>query len=1751
MNVFELRDRLISDYRAYVESFLQIRDPRIKAYVEGSFSSGVLWPDPLLQMNPAFESGGTIDELIAQGMLHAESQRIFRLKHDQWDQGAPLSLHRHQAEAVRIARTGANYVLTTGTGSGKSLSYIVPIVDHVLHQGSGHGIQAIVVYPMNALANSQEGELEKFLNYGYPDGKGPVTFAKYTGQESDETRQVIMSRPPDILLTNYVMLELILTRPTERPLISAAQGLRFLVLDELHTYRGRQGADVALLVRRVRDRLSSPTMQMVGTSATLAGEGSLDEQRQQVAHVATQLFGAGVRAEHVIGETLRRVTPERPLSDPVFVQELHARVSNPSVQLPRTYSAFMSDPLSSWLESTFGVVSDPQSGRLVRAHPASITGPDGAAERLSQLTGIEPPQCAEAIQRALLAAYEITPDATTSERDGLMGRTPFAFRLHQFISRGDVVYVSLEEPDSRYITMHGQQYQPHHRDHVLLPLAFCRECGQEYISVQRVRDDGVTRFLPRELTDQADDANGEAGFLYLSADRPWPTETEDVFDRLPSDWVETVNGVRRVVKARRRDIPAAVTVAPNGTESGSGLAFHFIGAPFRFCLRCGVSYDARQRSDFAKLSTLSSEGRSTATTVLSLSAITHLREDSTLPPHARKLLSFTDNRQDASLQAGHFNDFVEIGMLRGALYRAVSSAADGLTHDTLTQRVFDALSLQLTEFAADATVKFQALRETEKALRDVLGYRLYRDLKRGWRITSPNLEQVGLLEVEYLSLDDLCADEETWIGSHSALATATPQTRKDVAHTLLDFMRRGLAIKVNYLQQDFQERLQQQSDQRLIEPWALDENESARMEYATVLYPRSRGTDDYRGYLYLSGRSGFGQYLRRSATFPQLAQLGQRLAVADADQIIKDLLVGLQVAGLVEAVEQPSRQGDVPGYQIPAAALRWIRGSGTQSLHDPIRVPHPSAEAADANAFFVDFYRTVATNLGGMEAREHTAQVPYEQREERERDFREGKLPILYCSPTMELGVDISELNVVNLRNVPPTPANYAQRSGRAGRSGQPALVFSYCTTGSPHDQYFFRHQNAMVSGAVTPPRLDMANEDLVRSHVHAIWLAETGLSLGRSLKELLDLTGDPPTLTLQTHVRDDIERSTASLRAHTRATRVLDSLGDDLRRADWYVESWLDEVLAGAARQFDQTCERWRTLYRAAFKQFTLQNRIIGDASRSFKDKEHAKRLRREAESQLDLLTEVNNIGESDFYSYRYFASEGFLPGYSFPRLPISAYIPARRIRQRDRDQFLSRPRFLAIAEFGPHSIVYHEGSRYLIDKAILPVSENEADDPRQRITLREAKLCEMCGYLHPTAEDGGPDVCQNCGILLGPALRSLFRLQNVSTRRRDRITSDEEERQRFGYEILTGVRFSEQGGTAPSRLTTLESGDADHTPLARLIYGSAATIWRINLGWTRRRNRDQYGFGLDLERGYWQRDKDVVLDDGSDEPLSGSFARVIPFVEDRRNCLLFEPAQSMNDSEFASLMSAFKSAIQVRYHLEDNELAAEVLPSRSQPRKQILFYEAAEGGAGVLRRLLDDPEAVPQLARVALDLCHFDPETGEDGFHAPHAREDCEAACYDCLMSYGNQRVHQLLDRHVIRDFLLACRDAQTQASPTAIPRAAQLEQLLRVAGSDLEREWLRFLEARNLRLPARAQVLIELCHTRPDFLYDGDYSVAIYVDGPVHRYPERRQRDAAQIDAMEDQGYLVIRFEADEDWDAKVARYPHVFGKEQVQS
>jgi very-short-patch-repair endonuclease len=1744
MDVFDLRKQLVEDYGKYTRSFINIADPRIKAKVDGELDEGALWPEPLLQLNPTFLPGGTIDALVADGVLHPECNRIFRIDKTESDGvGKPLLLHTHQARAIRKAREGKSYVLTSGTGSGKSLAYIVPIVDHVLRHGSGRGIQAIVVYPMNALANSQAEELKKFLERGYPEGESPVRVARYTGQEKRDKREEIRSDPPDVLLTNYMMLELLLTRREDRELVRAAQGLQFLVFDELHTYRGRQGADVALLIRRCRLAFGERDFICVGTSATMATEGSSLEQRREVAKAAQTLFGAAFDETQVIGESLERATPELPRGRTYEV--LREAIASTTVP-PEDYQSFCGHPLASWIESTFGVTAEEGTGELIRQRPERLGGSDGAAARLAAETGADHPRTLALLRAFLLKGSDLKRSPSS--------RFPiFAFRLHQFLTRGDTVWATIEKESDRHLEFSKLVSKPGEPDKLLFPFVFCRQCGTAYYRVTAVRNGGVRRVLARE--DRREDrSDGQTdGYLYVSIAHPWPSgDGGALLSRLPASLKEqTADGGERVRPDSRKDVPEVVHVDPAGAfvPEGEGLRAAFVGENFHFCLEpgCGVVYSKTQRSERSKLATLGVDNRSTATTILAVRALLSLQGDTTLNREARKLLSFTDNRQDASLQAGHFNDFTQVALLRSALFKAAERRGPGgLGHADLSAAVFDALALKFEEFAADPEVRGPARTATTDALRRVIQYHIYRDLQRGWRVTAPNLEDCGLIRYEYEGLtggDGLLGETELWTRGFSirvernteefietpmVLKGCSDDIRLALSTTLLDVLRRNVAIKVDVLDPLKQRDLIDQTQPRLQEGTVWYLSELKELVQSTVAFPRAGRPTDRSGF-FISSYGSFGRYVRRAVR--DHVPKGDPFGRDQVDAVIRFLLQALRRYGIVEQV----RSGDTPGYQINPEALRWIPGDGVERPIDRTRLLEAGEIPAHVNDYFVDCYRRFADLKAVLEAREHTAQVDSADREEREERFRSAELPLLFCSPTMELGVDISQLNVVNLRNVPPTPANYAQRSGRAGRGGQPALVYTYCAGRSPHDQYYFKEPEAMVAGAVAPPRIDLRNSDLVRSHVHAVWMEVAKPDLGKTLKDVIDIETEEGRLNLPVKqvVSRELQNPVHRSMAAQRAGKLISSIRPYLDGATWFHDEWTGEGLDQIGLAFDGACERWRSLYRSAVRQRELHHRIIGDHSRPDAERNHSRRLRAQAESQIKLLTEAEGVYEGDFYSYRYFAAEGFLPGYNFPRLPLSAYVPGRAARK-GKDEFLSRPRFLAISEFGPRALVYHEGSRYRVYKVNLDFGSGELEDTHSLPTAT-MKRCTRCGYGH--LEQGGnlKEVCERCnsGLDRGSEIPDMVQLQNVSLRLAQRITCDEEERQRFGYKLVTSYRFPEVGGRLDRRDAEVF---VDDRRVMRLSYGDATTLFRVNLGWRHQGNNQPLGFILNLERGYWATN--AADQDDAEESVAGRQKRVVPYVTDTKNALVIalEPARSM--AEMASLQSALKEAIQQQYQLEPRELASEPLPS-SRDRNELLFFEASEGGAGVLRQLVEDPQAIGRLARRALQLCHFDPDTLED-----LGEDTCGKACYHCLLDYGNQTDHQFLDRQQILGILAELRGAETRTAGGTGTRAERMVELRRRCDSGLEKKWLDALDTLQLRPPTDAQYLIEVCSTRPDFYYC-EYNAAIYVDGPPHDTPEQIRADEEITRRLKEVGYIVIRFHHAANWNDVFRRHPDVFG------
>jgi hypothetical protein len=611
----------------------------------------------------------------------------------------------------------------------------------------------------------------------------------------------------------------------------------------------------------------------------------------------------------------------------------------------------------------------------------------------------------------------------------------------------------------------------------------------------------------------------------------------------------------------------------------------------------------------------------------------------------------------------------------------------------------------------------------------------------------------------------------------------------------------------------------------------------------------------------------------------------------------------------------------------------------------------------------------------------------------------------------MELGVDISALNAVYLRNVPPTPANYAQRSGRAGRSGQAAFVVTYCAAQSPHDQYYFERPERMVNGYVRPPSIELANRDLIEAHLHAVWLAETGKELSPDIPHVLDLTQE--TLPVQKDISAALGDSDVSVRAAGRMERILASIDPELtlEAAPWASDraAFARATSADAMRHFSKAFDRWRQLYESARTQLIEANRKSETHGISYVERREAKVQQAQANEQLALLERGNSSGGADFYTYRYLATEGFLPGYNFPRLPLYAYVPAVGSGG-PRAAYLQRARFIAIAEFGPGSLIYHEGRAYRVYKAKLPAGVRNEEGGR--LVTETIYVCDECGAGHNQDE---PERCHACGGTMASIhpIRNVLRIDNVETRPAERITANDEDRQRRGFEIQTIFAWPRRDGLID--ITSAIATDSEG-PILRLDYAPGATISRLNKGLRRRKEKSILGFGIDSATGRWIGGNiDDEETQAPDEPIK---QRVVPIVQDNKNAALIRlQSEALGETAMATLQHALVRGFDLVFQLEEGETMTEPVPTRDK-RQAILAFEATEGGAGVLGRLANEPLALGRVARAALELMHYgDIEkaaaANDPSILTPDPNADCVKACYRCLLSYYNQTDQEFIDR------------------------------------------------------------------------------------------------------------------------------------------
>ena len=1709
MNIINIYDKLKGSYKDYISSFVSIKDKRIEQEVNTAIQQEKLWPKALIQFNPNFAQGIGVSDMIAKGLpIHRDLEKFFA-----------TSFYKHQQEAIELGCQDKEFIVTSGTGSGKSRTFMATIFNYILHHQTEckNKTIAIIVYPMNALINSQSEELDGYRQkYEMTTGmECPFTFGKYTGQEGQQEREKMQQTPPNIILTNYMMLELLMTRAGDEQRLRDCflANLHFLVFDELHTYRGMQGSDVSFLIRRIKAQASG-NVRCFGTSATMVSDDKLTykQQREKVAEVAQCIFGSTYTIEQVIDETLRVG-----LSRPSFtIEEIIDSIKAPvptelDAELIRNY------PTANWIEQNIALRYDETEAKYFRGAPCSI---EGIAQKLHEYTDgtVDVDTCYEHIIAVLNWCNSFNV-ATTGNTKLL------PYKIHQFIPQTGNVYATLGTPADRYITVEEKLYCEELSEGdskvKFFPIMFSRLSGHEMYSVKLETN---TLLVPRNFDERIDpdadeqDTPATDGYIIV------PHEDEDIndflldpnSDEIPDDWF-TIDrrGNRRLKPTYSERIPRLIyfnkygNAAENADLLGECIAGIYVASPLRYDPTAKAIYTGSSK-EWSKLSKIGSEGRSTATTVLSYENIIEMKA-ADVPSSDRKLMTFVDARQDAALQAGHFNDFVRIGKIRSAIWNAVQNADEPIGSATIARVVFEKLNLNQEDYFNDRYKNLRGGRadKVKEVMRKYLGTIIYDDLAGNWQVTMPNLEDCALLKINYEFLHEEITGEN---GSDRLydipeLEGLTDEAKEKFIIQIFDFLRHNLCMYSSERTEAAVKDLETQVRDSLKSPWSLDENDKIASSSA-LCFVKPASKRKAFGKIIAGYRSKLSFFVRDF-----LAKNGATATINNQDEYIE------YMTGLFAALGNYILEDD-GAYQLDYASILWEKGDEKNVRTDLTKIRTMGDDIVyKPNKYFQNFYKNIPLSEVILEAKDHTGQVAKDERELREQQFRSGEFPVLYCSPTMELGIDIKDLSIVGMRNVPPTPANYTQRAGRAGRSGQAALIYTYCRPRNSHENYYLRHPEKMVSGEVKAPRMELVNEELFTTHFHSTVLSVCPIpQLSKGIADLVEYS-NPNDIKLKPEVIHHLQLSD-ELKAAIKTTfrkAISDTfLSDRLEKEDpyWFTDSWMDNILNSYQSDFDKALNRWRSLYRIAQQQIEeaqaiIRNNVYGDNSQEKKDALLKEKRGTELRDMLLGQNQGKNAEENEFYPYRYFASEGFLPGYNFTKLPQRVLLQYKS----DKMETLSRAKSLALSEFGPQNIIYNNGGKFRVKRMMIttdPTSHRFVINPKTGVVYKDLE-----------------NASHHVDIITGESLDGVSKLipgyciemQDMIAQENEKITCQEEERSRKFYERKTYFNSDNIRSISKCELKT-----ANGNHLANILYIPSCRMTYILES---KNDNNSNGFPLDTKTGDWISNErmSAIIRERQQEP--DKFSNIKPvklFTETTANAIYIQPLQALalaDKGAVRTFLYAFKQAIEDVFQIEGSEIGAEVMGEEKIPN--VLIYENAEGSLGVLGRLVHEADAYRAVVNRAYEICY-----GTLNELSDEERAKLIPADYTNLLNYYNQPYHQQIDirkiygtLRIMMDADIEIREAGQNMSYDAQYEALEAE---RDHNSSTEYEFLKYLYEHRLRLPDKAQPMFpNEYYVQPDFMY-GD-RIVVFCDGTPHDRPDVQEDDRNKREVLEDAGYVVI--------------------------
>jgi len=1618
-NPIELVKTLRSTLERYIPTTLPIsrRYPNLQKAFSELVKKQSLVKGPYVEALPDFEKGKSLRQCIRSqgGFLH---DGFLNLKEHILDR----LLHLHQEKAITAAcREGQSLIVATGTGSGKTETFLYPIAHGLLEdkESDAPGVRVLLIYPMNALANDQLFYRIAPL-FGADLAQYGITFGRYTSQirantprEEEEyklkdnlklmealdnkiplnwklTREDMLEDPPKILITNYAMLEHLLLLPRNAPLF-AHDALQAVVLDEIHTYSGAQATEVAFLLRKLKNRLGSKRpFQVFGTSATLASGKGADEK---LLEFASSLFGEdvhqvvrGKRIPHprLSGkcESAFSLTANQWVEIGNILKEL-AKEENPESADWNEYiggeslqdSIFLLDedqPFSQALEDIFrankeirDVVKYLDRKTIMdfqELAKAIFQGEESEKEKFEALSALM-----HLGMRARISSdsFPLLPSRYHIAANSIEG---VCVRLNSHYNEG---WTDLK-PHRNYLENNHTPYYP---------LMVCRRCGQPYIEGY---SDNVKLYNSLKALG-ADDQKLSRKIYWLG--EPPQSKTRDESDEElteeegESEFIDPDTG-----KFQDSDKSTSVCLYEVKTAKDDIERTLYV----RTCPACGGRASGSQAEIISQMHP-GDEALGAVVVQKVLEAVPEAKEmDEPKPMQGRTLLSFSDNRQAAAYFAPYFERTSGGLAFRTAIYQALRKDEEPLNFEDLADFILKYWRRFGEPIVFDANGNI--IESRQRRHDQVIGLTAAEFCTPGGRRNS--LEALGLVKVSYEKgkLKRLTREVKKFI--HEGYEAHTDS----LIHILLETIRREKAISNPY-------------DLDMKDPFIWSE-----------AYKGHRAFEIFKGNPKISHawipQEGTRRHNRRTWYLVERLNWSwedARVFLQNFWQTMLDLriLVGLK-----------------PGFGLDAKLLRFTLGEKHKLYYcqdcgifqfETIsnccvafrcrgNIRELSSEDQkklnEQNHYIYTFRQGKALTT---RAREHTASLSTELRQNIEQEFSEKKVNLLSCTTTMEMGVDLGELEAIACLNIPPGISNYQQRTGRAGRRAQAAPFCVTIARNSQYDQAVYKDFKSYLEQPAPIPNIHLANAQLFQRHQNSVilsaFLRHRIRDLSTNAPGFGDLFGDKFGDEEYRAFRDDmfhwIEESEgikALEEAEKLGTMLPPNIKDQIALRGKAVQSYFTkqmEVFATEVR------ERWE-LYTEKREEYMKNDQ---PKPANYWDKLRSKYMKQFLVNQLSL--------------------HGMIPTYSFPvhslTLEVIGEIGGKHDFSREKDVSLNRDAILGISEYAPGAEVVANGRIW--------TSEGLASYPRMFMPTRYYTACPECQHVDVGEDkEDVPKLCSCCGSIERRQKRSFIEPRGFVTAYKNRKGKDpslNRIRKQFADEArLISLARNEHFTTSDNPIIT-KALLRGHSINDEDMIGTLFIVNRgpFGLGYhrclcnymipakkfatvTRKHTELNSERQCSIKKLSWPLDMAHIF---HTDVCIFRFNKQIPLP----NNALFRKNELRKhfDSFSRTLSEGFRFAASELLNVQAREIRSAY--KINDRYLETIIYDSVPGGAGYSVRLFNEISVTDLLNAVIRRL---------------YCPNECSTACRVCLCDYSNQRMWDIFDRKPVLSWLKKMSSQET---------------------------------------------------------------------------------------------------------------------------